>query len=115
MITIQNKRLEIQIQEPGSSYKRARFDWSGICQQITLDGKHTYCSQEATADDLGTEGIGLIDEFGIVTPIGYDQIKVGDWFPKIGIGFLQKMNNDPYDFFSDYAIQPAQIRCERVW
>lgn len=112
MITIQNKRLEIQIQEPGSSYKRARFDWAGICQQITLDGKHTFCSQEATAGDPGTEGVGLIDEFGIVTPIGYDQIGVGDWFPKIGIGFLQKVNNDPYDYFADYAIQPAQVRVD---
>jgi len=113
MITIHNDRLVVEIQEPGSSYKRSRFDWSGICQQITLDGKHTFCSQEATADAPGTEGVGLMDEFGITTPIGYDQIEAGGWFPKIGIGFLQKVNDDPYNFFFDYAIQPVPISVEQ--
>lgn len=113
MITIYNDHLSVEIQEPGSSYKRSRFDWSGICQQITLDDKHTFCSQEATMDQPGTEGVGLMDEFGINTPIGYNQIDVGDWFPKIGIGFLQKTNNDPYNFFYDYAIKPAPTSFEQ--
>lgn len=114
MITIHNNRLEIQIQEPGSSYKRSRFDWSGICQEIILDGKHTFCSQEATEEDPGTEGIGLTDEFGITTPIGYDQIDVGEWFPKIGVGFLQKMENSPYDFMQDYPMKITSIEFEKA-
>ena len=113
MIRIYNDRLVIDIQEPGSGYKRARFDWSGICQQIRLDGKHTFCSKEATAEAPGTEGVGLTDEFGIHTPIGYDQIEAGGWFPKIGIGFLQKVNNDPYNFFYDYNIQPVPFQYEQ--
>ncbi len=117
MIPLQNDRLEIQIQEPGSGYKRARFDWSGICQQITLDdgrSQHTFCSQEATPKDPGTEGIGLIDEFGIATPIGYDQIEVGEWFPKIGIGFLQKTDAGPYNFMRDYPMQIMPSAVEQV-
>jgi hypothetical protein len=113
MIRIFNDRMVIEIQEPGSGYKRARFDWSGICQQIRLDGEHIFCSQEATANAPGTEGIGLTDEFGIHTPIGYDQIEAGSWFPKIGIGFLQKVNNDPYNFFYDYNIQPVPFQYEQ--
>ena len=109
MIILQNNRLEIRIQEPGSSYRRSRFDWSGICQQVTLDGEHTYCSQEATIDSPGTEGVGLVDEFGIHTPVGYDHSKVGTWFPKIGIGFLEKFEPDSYNFFVDYAIKPSPV------
>ena len=112
MITIHNERLEIQIQEPGSQYKRARFDWCGICQQITLDGQHTFLSREADANNPGTEGIGLSDEFGLNTPLGYAEIAAGEWFPKIGVGFLQKAGNGSYDFFSDYPLRPAKIQVE---
>ncbi len=114
MITLQNDKLNIQILVPGSSYKRSRFDWSGICQQVTLDGAHPFCSREATDGDPGTEGIGLIDEFGITTPIGYPDIEVGEWFPKIGVGFLQKIKNEPYNFFADYPIQPAPFKVEQL-
>jgi hypothetical protein len=112
MITLCSERLEIQIQEPGSQYKRSRFDWSGICQQITLNGSYTFLSQEADESNRGSEGVGLSDEFGINTPVGYDEAEIGGWFPKIGVGFLQKVSTDPYDFFFDYPIQPANIRVE---
>lgn len=116
MIRIHSDQLSVQIQEPGSSYQRSRFDWGGICQQITLagaaDSGPTFCSQEATIDDPGTEGVGLTDEFGITTPIGYEQVEVGGWFPKIGVGFLQKVNAEPYDFFCDYPLRPVPIHVE---
>jgi hypothetical protein len=118
MITLENHQLNIQIQEPGSSYRRSRFDWGGICQQITLDGAadsgYTFCSQEASDDEPGTEGVGLSDEFGITTPIGYEQTEVGGWFPKIGVGFLQKTSAAPYDFFSDYPIRAVPIHVEKT-
>jgi len=113
MITQCSERLEIQIQEPGSQYKRSRFDWSGICQQISLDGSHTFLSQEANESNRGSEGVGLSDEFGINTPLGYDDLNAGEWFPKIGVGYLQKVSTDPYDFFFDYPLQPAHIQVER--
>ena len=114
MITIHNNRLEVQIQEPGRSYQRSRFDWSGICQQIALDSAHNYCSQEATVDDPGTEGVGLIDEFGMVTPLGYQEIGVGEWFPKIGVGFLQKVKDEPYNFMLEYPMQIVPFKVEQT-
>jgi hypothetical protein len=109
-LTICNERLAVQFQEPGGVYQRSRFDWSGICQQVTLDGRYTFCGLEATEADRGTEGVGLVDEFGIHTPIGYDQVGMGEWFPKIGVGFLQKNALIPYNFFSDYNIKAAPIQ-----
>lgn len=109
MITLKNKRLTVQIQTPGQGYQRTRFDWSGICEQITLDEAVTYLSQEATPGNLGTEGVGVSDEFGITTAIGYDEIAVGEWFPKIGVGFLQKVNTESYSFMFDYPLQAVPI------
>ena len=91
MMILQNTRVHIEILEPGTAYTRTRFDWTGACRQITLDGRINYCSQEAVGDNKGTEGIGLCNEFGIHTPIGYDDTAVGDYFPKIGIGFLKEL------------------------
>ena len=113
MINLYCDRISVQIHEPGSGYKCTRFDWNGICQQVTLDGKHTYCSNVATKNNPGTEGLGLMDEFGIHTPIGYKQVGVGDWFPKIGVGFLQKTGDDPYNFFSDYPLKRALIEVDQ--
>ncbi|MBN1383733.1 MAG: hypothetical protein JW983_02465 [Elusimicrobia bacterium] len=79
-----------------------------------LDGKHTYCSQEATETDRGCEGIGLCNEFGIVTPLGYDDAEVNQWFPKIGVGFLQKKDTLPYNFAKDYEILPVEIKVEQT-
>src|SRR5688572_25534831 len=81
-------RLRVDIATPGSStYAGSRFDWTGLITQVTLDGRHTFCGQEAT-DGTGTGGIGLCNEFGIFEPVGYDDARVGDQFPKLGIGLL---------------------------
>lgn len=110
MINLTNNRLAVHILVPGSDkYRRSRFDWSGTCEQILLDGKHTYCSQEAVGTNRGCEGIGLCNEFGIVTAPGYDDAAVSERFPKIGIGFLQKKDNLPYHFAKDYDILPVDI------
>ncbi len=110
MITLHNTRLHIDIVEPGTAYTRMRFDWTGTCRQITLDGNITYCSQEAVGDHKGTEGLGLCNEFGLHTPIDYQYTEVGEYFPKIGVGFLQRVDDGPYLFMNDYPLEAATIR-----
>ena len=114
MMTLHNTRLRIEVVEPGTAYIRTRFDWTGTCRQIALDGRVTYCSQEAIGEKKGTEGLGLCNEFGLHTPIGYDDANVGDYFPKIGVGFLEKINNASYDFFRDYPFEPAVTEHEQM-
>ena len=113
MIILQNSRLNIDIIEPGTVYTRTRFDWTGTCRQITLDEEVSYCSQETIGDNKGTEGIGLCNEFGIHTAIGYDETVIGDYFPKIGLGFLQKVDERPYEFMCDYPLEPARNEYEQ--
>lgn len=100
-IELKNDQLTISILEPGKEYTRSRFDWSGIVEQVTLNGT-TFLGQEAQGDNRGTEGVGLSNEFGIETAIGYDEVKVGEEFLKIGIGAQIREEEKDYFFFDEY-------------
>lgn len=105
-IILKNERLEVVITNPGIFYRGSRFDWNGFITQITLDGKHTFCVPESQESGKGSGGLGLCGEFGIDNAIGYDEISVNDYFPKIGVGLLKKTDTLPYDFFRPYEYIP---------
>lgn len=87
---LSNGILTVDIADIGE-YKGTRFDWTGFITQVTLEeGKHTFCVPESLKPDEGTGGKGLCNEFGISRAIGYDEAPIGGWFPKIGVGLLQK-------------------------
>ncbi len=114
MLYLENKHLKVEIQEPGSFYKGARFDWTGFISQITLDGSIHYCVPEQLEAGKGTGGFGFCNEFGIDKPIGYDTIEVGDLFPKIGVGLLKKDQDADYDFFKPYEVVPSQVKITKT-
>ncbi|KGE18559.1 hypothetical protein [Paenibacillus wynnii] len=94
-------------------YKGSRFDRTGFITQVTLEpGKHTFCVPESLISGKGTGGQGLCNEFGISRAIGYDTAPVGGWFPKPGVGLLQKQNNYPYQFNTDYLVNPFKVNVE---
>lgn len=103
---LQSKCLRIAFAEPGTCYAGSRFDWHGFITQVTLDGRHTFCVPESLAPGEGTGGIGLCNEFGIFTPIGYDEVAPGECFPKLGVGLLRRIDRKPYSFFKEYPIDP---------
>ncbi len=108
-IILKNNRLEVTIQVPGSCYKGARFNWCGIIEQVTLDNTYSFCTKESLHPHTGTNGIGLCNEFGLEKAIGYESVKVGEYFPKIGIGSLQKDTQEEYKFFYPYKILENKI------
>lgn len=64
MFVLQNDRLIVEIADSGELYRAPRFDWAGIVRQVTLDGVHTFLSEESaamTAEKNG--GIGIIGSF----------------------------------------------------
>ncbi|MCL6602664.1 MAG: hypothetical protein K6T94_07310 [Paenibacillus sp.] len=111
-ITLTNGIITVEIADVGA-YKGSRFDWTGFITQVTLEsGKHTYCVPESLIPGEGTRGKGLCNEFGISRAIGYDKAPVGGWFPKPGVGLLQKPNNSPYLFNYDYLVNPFKVSVE---
>jgi len=115
MIRIASDRIAVDILEPGSEiYRRTRFDWTGFVTQVTLDDAHTFCVPESFEAGVGTGGIGLCNEFGTNTPVGYDDAKPGDMFPKIGIGLLTRVDDEPYSPFFPYPVEPFPMRVEQT-
>ncbi len=105
-VSLNNDRLSVQISYPEAVYKGSRFDWNGFITQVTFDGKHTFCVPEALIPGKGCGGQGLCGEFGIDEAIGYSETSIGDYFLKIGVGHLKKIDNKPYDFFKYYPVIP---------
>lgn len=114
MHVLKNNRLTVSIAAPGEVYNGSRFDWTGFITQITLDDTVTFCVPERLEKGAGTGGMGLSNEFGIDQPLGYDKIKVGQQFPKIGIGLLTKASENDYDFFYNYDVTPAEFRISQT-
>ncbi|MCE9613044.1 MAG: hypothetical protein K8T26_02130 [Lentisphaerae bacterium] len=103
-IVLCSEQLKVEIARPGTIYAGTRFDWTGLVTQVTLDGKHRYCVPEDYGAWQGTGGSGLCNEFGIDRPIGYDDARPGEPFPKLGIGLLTRPDWPDYRFGTPHAI-----------
>ncbi len=102
---LENKHLKIGIYLPDTTsgyYRSARFDWSGVISSLKYK-KHEYIGEWFEKHDpLVHDAItGPVEEF---SPIGYDEAKVGGAFMKIGVGFLERLDENPYRFSTNYKI-----------
>ncbi|MDQ2086790.1 hypothetical protein RBH29_10175 [Herbivorax sp. ANBcel31] len=105
-IILNNERLKVEIDYPGNNYKGSRFDWTGFITEILLDDKYSFCTKESLVSGKGSGGIGLCNEFGIHTPLGYTSAKPKEKFPKLGIGLLTRSDESDYFFFDKYEVSP---------
>jgi len=98
--------LRVEVAKPGTRYARSRFDWTGFIPQVTYNGK-TFCTTEdAPGKTGGTGGEGFCNEFKADDAnMGWDD--TDRFFLKPGVGLLEKVNDKPYFFFTDYnVVQP---------
>ncbi|WP_339801946.1 hypothetical protein MKY19_08350 [Paenibacillus sp. FSL R5-0744] len=110
---LSNGVLSVDIADIGEDYKGTRFDWTGFITQVTLEkGNHTFCVPESLKEGEGTGGSGICNEFGISRAIGYDEAPIGGWFPKPGIGLLQKLDSQSYSFHNKYPLTPFAVDME---
>src|SRR5579884_1094150 len=83
-----------------------RFDWSGVIARLEYK-HHNYFGvwfpkYEPTLHDAIT---GPVDEFRSQDGgLGYAEAQPGDFFVKIGVGVLRKLDNEPYQFARNYPI-----------
>lgn len=102
---LRNDRLIIEIAELGEAYQGTRFDEAGFITGIELDGRHQFCVPESLTPGAGTGGIGLCSEFGIKEAIGYEETRIGEFFPKLGVGLLIRPDEADYRFYREYACE----------
>lgn len=111
-IILKNKELTLTLEKAGEKYRGSRFDWNGFVSQAKFRGV-TLLGQEKPRFQRNPAifGRGLHNEFGIKKCIGYDDCAVGEWFPKIGTGWLRK-DEKPYFFYTQYPLEPLSFDCE---
>lgn len=106
-IRLKSDRLEVDVLREGTRYQGSRYDWSGIIEQVCLDGKHTFCSEERYNGEYGgMKGIGLCGVFEWADTHIYDSIPAFDSFPLLGVGLLRKPDNGPFIFNKPYVVEP---------
>ena len=83
-------------------YRATRFDWSGVIPHLEHEGHSYFGKWFKNYDPKNHESImGPVDEF---SPIGYDDVGVGESFIKIGVGALIKKQEERYNKFKPYTI-----------
>ena len=110
---LKNKKLEIHLDLPTENYQLSRFDWTGKLTAVKYQDR-LVSGQELASPIANTHsGQGFYNEFGITSPLGFEEAKLGSWFHKIGVGLLRK-EDDRYDFNKTYEIQPAEFTVTRA-
>ena len=110
---IKNNTLEVAVDLPLENYKGSRFDWSGKISVIKFLAIPFTTAEDPSSKDINFLGKGLFNEFGINSPLGFEETPMGGWFHKIGVGLLKKEHKE-YLFHRNHLIKPAyfDITCE---
>lgn len=115
MITITNNTLKITLHAPDDEkgyYRGTRFDWAGVFHSIGYrDCNYTEEWFEKYSPTMHDAVCGPAEEF---SPIGLEGTKEGDPFLKIGVGLLERLDNQPYDRFRLHRILDPGVRVTEV-
>ncbi len=105
--------VELRVERAGERYRWCRFDWNGLVSSLRYRGVELLGQERPLFSRNDRKfGRGLHNEFGISACVGYDDCAVGEWFPKIGVGWLKK-DAKPYFFFTEYEREAIAFDCER--
>ena len=105
---IKNNTLEVAVDIPSENYEGSRFDWTGKISSVKFKSLPLTTIEDTESKDVNFLGKGLYNEFGITSPVGYNETPMGGWFHKIGVGLLKKEHKD-YLFHRNHLIKPARF------
>lgn len=98
---------KIYLPDPDRGYYRAtRFDWSGVIPSLKANG-HEYFGQWFPKYDpkINDAIMGPVEEFSTGdSSLGYDEVKAGGEFIRIGVGAVRKPEEPSYQRFQTYEI-----------
>lgn len=107
---LKHREIELWVDLPSENYQQARFDWTGKITSLKFKGIQLSGVEIADTSEDVFGGKGFYNEFGIDSPLGFNETKIGGLFHKIGVGVLKK-REDQYAFHQHYDIIPAQFEC----
>jgi len=90
-------------------YRGTRFDWSGVIYSLTYRGHEYFGEWFEKHDPLIHDGItGPVEEFRTNEKgLGYDEAPVGGRFIRIGVGEVEKPQEDDYEWTQTYKVVNA--------
>jgi hypothetical protein len=86
-------------------YRGTRFDWDGVVESLTYDGHNFFGKWFDGYEPTRHDAImGPVEEFRTDDAAFYDDVKPGGFFMKIGVGLLEKPDNEKYSQFRTYPL-----------
>lgn len=101
MIILKSDRLTVELPEPGEAPNTSqRFDRAGFISEVTLDGGMRFCASEPrNLRHPSSGGRGLCNEWRFAI---CEDVPVGEYFPKFGIGLYRKEEEGRFVFYKKY-------------
>lgn len=98
--------LRFYLPDPSDGYYRgSRFDWSGIVSRLQYQSHSCFAPFKSTHNPLNHDDVlGTAEEFGMESPLGYNDAKPGETFIKIGVGELRRIEEPTYRFYQNYEV-----------
>ena len=109
MITLKSDRLRVELPMPGEHPNDSlRFDRAGYISEVILDGGMHFCASEPrNLVHPSSGGRGLCCEFRCDVS---NEARVGEYFPKFGVGLIRKEEDDKYIFYKQYQdVKPFPV------
>jgi hypothetical protein len=104
---IENEQVRMQLFLPDAEkglYRATRFDWSGVIMSTTWKGHEYFGYWKSTHDPEFHEDLaGPVEGYHSPGP-GYEEAAVGEGFIRIGVGLVQKEEEEAYQWNRTYAI-----------
>lgn len=116
---LQNDCLRVAVLLPDpvrGAYRGPRFDWSGMIARVEHGGHVFFGPWNPEPDPSSHDGaaVGTASEFGMFTPLGFDEAAPGEPFVKVGVGVLERPDEAPYAFHRAYRfVQHGAWQIER--
>ncbi|MDF1574395.1 MAG: hypothetical protein P1P86_04290 [Bacteroidales bacterium] len=106
-LTISNEKVEMKIYLPDPEnglYRATRFDWSGIIGSVKYQGHEYFGYWKETHDPLFHEDLTGPVEGYIKAGLGYDEAEPGGKYVRIGVGVIEKPDEESYNFRNFYNL-----------
>ena len=104
---ISNDEVEMKIYLPDPEnglYRATRFDWSGVIGSVTYRDHEYFGYWKETHDPLFHEDLtGPVEGYLAPGP-GYEEAAPGEHFIRIGVGVLEKEEEEEYNWMGTYKI-----------
>jgi hypothetical protein len=105
--TISNGEVEMKIYLPDAEngmYRATRFDWSGVIGSVKYNGHEYFGYWKDTHDPYFHEDLTGPVEGYIKPGLGYEEAEPGGKYVRIGVGIIEKPDEEAYSFRSSYKL-----------